>query len=572
MKRFFKITFLTLLLFIGINKVNAANCDDLVMYAQSDFAGHATGITLKYENQEGALGWRKYSYYNLKDGNGAAFSSYCRNPGRSAGKIKGAAQTEFKCQSTVSASIGESETRKAYNAGILAILENGYSTRSSGVAYLGDNEKEKVATGIALRSFEMFWSLNSNTEPSSSNCKSLHYLYGPELYYANKWLADSDIKPLIQSAVGSVRGAYSCATEVQSISQNNVEIKNIIDNEVKRLLILGLNAAIDYNNNGVASVSWTPVDETILETTRSDGQKYYTKEASYTFNIKNFKSSGAYVNLILDCPTCVSKGVNYTIYVNGNNLGTSLNKNLLDYVSNGTGKVNVKIVFTRNAYESECNSISYDLNIKYCDETIDTEAYDLLGTGCPANVTCQHFYMLYATDTVVERNVDSTIEVCDCDELEVLCSNGNSKACNIINEDYEGKCVNCATEINNSACTKDDSEIDIIEGHELDEDTCKRSNDTNVRYCIINSKDEAGNSYQSNVINNEYCSVWCKEDYHMILPGQKEANSGRYFSLKASISGTKTCYTNKTMKYDEFIRVLNEKREKVNSEYYRNSS
>lgn len=70
---------------------------------------------------------------------------------------------------------------------------------------------------------------------------------------------------------------------------------------------------------------------------------------------------------------------------------------------------------------------------------------------------------------------------------------------------------------------------------------------TDVKCCILNNQDEAGNTYEmlDNQITtgNPYCSVFCKEDYEMTLPGAKYTTSGRYFELENSIvSAKRTCY------------------------------
>lgn len=555
MKNVIKISLLSLLLLSGINSVRAKECSDIKMYAKTATFDTRIGIHMKYGDRD-----YNYNYYTLEDDGGAAFSTYCRNAGKSTNKDKGVDEA-FVCERKVFNSSDSDNDLKKYESGILAILKNGYSTKASKNYTLSDN-REKVATSIALRAYEMSW----ESQNTNGSCDSTTDMNKAHMTYVNKFLNDSEVSSLLVQAVGKKRAAFDCALTVKDITDNDVSVSAEIEAEAKRLMIIGLKAAIEFGKKGAASVTWSNAKETILETTRKSGTKTFTKIVTYDFDIKSFESAGAYVNLIFDCPTCEAKGVDYNIYLNNENLNKSLNKNLLDYVKDGTGKVTLKIVFKRDAYNTECNSIPYVLDIKYFDETIDTEAFDMRASDCTAGVQCQHFYMLYATDVVTEKNVDSTIEVCDCDELEVLCKNGNNKACKIIEKDYEGKCVNCATEIKNAACTKDDANINIIEGHELDEDTCVRSAETNVLRCIINSKDEAGNSYQSNLINNEYCSVWCKEDYHITLPGQQETTSGRYFTLKASVSGAKRCYTNK-MKYDEFINILNTKKDTVNAEY-----
>ncbi len=69
----------------------------------------------------------------------------------------------------------------------------------------------------------------------------------------------------------------------------------------------------------------------------------------------------------------------------------------------------------------------------------------------------------------------------------------------------------------------------------------------NVVQCILNSKDDAGNTYKMDDTqiknDNPYCSVWCKEDYNMELPGAKYSDSGRYFALEdTKVHASRSCY------------------------------
>lgn len=69
-----------------------------------------------------------------------------------------------------------------------------------------------------------------------------------------------------------------------------------------------------------------------------------------------------------------------------------------------------------------------------------------------------------------------------------------------------------------------------------------------VKYCILNHSDEAGNTYQmldgQVSENNPYCAVFCKEDYEITMPGARYSDSGRYFNLTNTVVNAKrTCYT-----------------------------
>ncbi len=70
---------------------------------------------------------------------------------------------------------------------------------------------------------------------------------------------------------------------------------------------------------------------------------------------------------------------------------------------------------------------------------------------------------------------------------------------------------------------------------------------TDVKNCIIEKEDEAGNTYKMNdgqLTDNKYCAVYCKEDYMIDLPGAKYTTSGRYFEVEnVPVHAERTCYT-----------------------------
>lgn len=91
----------------------------------------------------------------------------------------------------------------------------------------------------------------------------------------------------------------------------------------------------------------------------------------------------------------------------------------------------------------------------------------------------------------------------------------------------------------------------------------------NVQYCILNGKDDAGNTYKMNdgqiKSDNPYCAVYCKEDYQMTMPGAQYSDSGRYFELHNTVvKATRTCYATNPkgnsdepqMDIDQFIKDI----------------
>lgn len=564
MKRFLKISSLIIAIILSVNIVQAEECENLKMYAKSDFSSYGD-ILMKYGSNN-----NYYYIHKLKDSLGATFSAYCRNAGIFGGKYPEEVSVEFSCDHTVFDATSENETIRTYDAGIIAILKNGYSTRNSNSTPL-TTDREYAATNVALRAYEMFWpNINSNGDNGTKLNKA-------HQYYVNLWLGDDQIQKLLKETVGEVRSKFSTATTVESWTENGVVITGEIENEAKRLVILGLEAAKYYKENGAASlkgVDQKPYKEKESVKTDSDGNKEYKTSLTYTFEADKFKSNDAYIKINFECGECSKYGVNYTLYINDEEVNQNISDiNLVKYLKNGKGNVEFKIVFSGSSSAYHCEELNYKLDLEWYDETISVEAYDMHRKGCTSTSSCQHFYMLYATDVSTKKTINNSIELCSlsCKEVEASCRAGNSDACQIFNKKYGGNCAECTTYINNATCSKEDSNININEGYDVDTANCgniTEDNNLNVLQCIINNEDAAGNSYKAtNLLSNEFCSVFCKEDYQFTLPGIKEVNSGRYFSLKASVKGAKTCYTSKIDEDGTFNSQLEAARQKVITAY-----
>lgn len=86
-------------------------------------------------------------------------------------------------------------------------------------------------------------------------------------------------------------------------------------------------------------------------------------------------------------------------------------------------------------------------------------------------------------------------------------------------------------------------------------DAVVKDND-NVKLCILDYSDEANNDYKlttdANVASNDYCNVYCKEDYKFSLPLGRWVTAGRSFAVSMNVNATKSCYTD-LINYDKFI-------------------
>lgn len=556
MKKKTQIFCFLILILMGVKIVKAdRTCEDIVMYASSDFFDK-TGINMNYNGND-------YNYFHiLEDPSGADFSSYCRNAGISTGKKDN--NTKFICKQVIFDTTTSDEIQKTYDAGILEILKNGYSTKNKKQIEL-EEKQEYTATNLALRTYEMLWpdlSTNGYDNPYNNAHK----------YYANKWLEDEEIKSLLKQSVGSVRAKFSNATPVTSwtIAETGANITTAIENEAKRLVKLGLTAAANYKKNGAATLTWNdkPTKQKSPTITDASGVTKYETALTYVFTATKFKSSNSYINMEFSCSDCAKYGVDYKLYVNNKEVPQNKSGNLLPTI--GNSEFIVKLVFKSNSKNYNFDEIKYILNVNYYDESISTEAYDMYSSGCSVNTSCQHFYMLYADDVAQEAEIkgDLKLATMNCADLEYKCIQENDKAaCASWANLYNSTCADCQAYVSNAECSDTESEIDVKEGYAINSSTCQVSSKENVLQCIIGQTDQNGNSYKATQLaNNNYCSVWCKEDYHFTLPGNKETNSGRYFTLQASISGTKTCYTSKINK-ETFETDYEEARKKVIDAY-----
>lgn len=101
----------------------------------------------------------------------------------------------------------------------------------------------------------------------------------------------------------------------------------------------------------------------------------------------------------------------------------------------------------------------------------------------------------------------------------------------------------CESELKVPYCTEDEEDSTVYYK------AYKESG--NVKKCILENKDDAGNSYrlsesQGGVADdNPYCQIYCKEDYAKIqfTPVIKEVKCGGKIYLHAAIDGQKECYT-----------------------------
>ncbi len=515
--------------------------------------------------------------YKLKDIFGNNYTPYCRQP--ALGDDWGARY----CITGKFFAEDNTEQENAFEAGIVTILKNGYSAKYNN--NFPNNNVEKAATNTALRVYELLW--------TNDSFNIVWYgggiLVRINQQLANELIADYSWNTLIREAIGYTPVKYNAWADTTWAS-NGVAIKT----ETRRLIKLGLEAAKKYrtqsgSNNGKIDVNSNPKIYRDLITTDKDTQiKSYKTNVTYKLDVTGFKSPKAYIKPIFTCDNCNRYGITYKFYINNQDVGTNLPNNLTSYTTNGAGKIEIRVEFTGNSSNYNCQPLSFVFKLSHFDDSDDITNNEVFYVQPEYDPYAQSFFMLYKPDsnssespvTPDETVITDTrngqggkpVKLCnpDCDDLKIQCDERIPGAC----DSYEEECsANCNTYISNAECTIDDSEIVIEEGHEIDPDTCVKDDKVNIQKCIINKRDKLGNSYKAyNLIENNYCTVSCKEDYHILLPGQKETNSGRYFTIKANIKGTKSCYTSKIDResFNDDLEGL--RKELVNSYNVYNSS
>ena len=530
--------------------------------------------------------------YYLMDKNTSQFiPAYCRESGRTTGFTE--TPVNFVCNDNngviFDTDFDEPNVRLYYDAGLMEILVKGYSNlenHQSAIYYLSEdnyqltNEEAYTATVIALRAYEMLW---------PDIAQNLYYtkLYNaPFLYYANTFR--NDYVSTIKTITGKEPNRISQDGGPSKWLIGGVDHTNYIVKFAKQLVDAGMNKALEFYKNPVVAkinVKQSASSRTTVTTVPNSNKKTYSFTDTYQINVENFLTNGnSYINISgIDCSNCIKYGVNTEIIIDNKTYKVDWNanendrlKNIGDLlkmsgITNGSGTLEMQIKFDLTSDNYRCrDEIKYDLKFKYKDSSISNEAYNVhADSSVCSSGNCQNFYILTGENVPRESKISSTKKICtetECEILKESCEesgNQNSQAC----MNYNAQCK-CSSYVSNVACSESKTSFEIKEGYEHDADSCSRPTEENIKSCVINNADENGNSYQSTEIisGNDYCSVWCKEDYEFIMPGNKGTYNLRTLDLKVNITGKKTCYTN-NIDNDKFEGDFEQANDKIALDY-----
>ena len=538
MKRLSKLLLIIFMLVFAINVVNADNCENISMNADASGSGGYPFIrdAVKMNFEGGSVG----NLLTFKDSSGKELPAYCHNVSKPTGAKYGI--TRFKCTREIfdtSSNLVTSNIRDIYDAGLIKILTTGYGNGNTSTGVVG-----YTATDLAVKTYELLFPANVNTNNMNSG-KQSNYLKAYQ-YFANKMLDDSEVTNLLKATAGSARSKYDSPVSYTWASNGDQ-----IEKRAKELIIIGLTAAKEFKENGTTGISWNSNPVVSKDAVLADGGvTNYSGSLAYTFKLSNFTSKGS-ANVKFTCANCSENGVSYKVYANDEELGSNYTGaiDLLSRITNGTGEVTVKVVFTADSNHYGCEELDYKFELNYKDETISGAAYEMYSTdtSCIGNA-CQPIYVLGGAGVTKTVTVEDSFSMCTltCAELEAKCAKdgASSKACKEFKKQYPQGCINCGVGMVNNVCADpgNTSDLALIEGYEIDPETCTQGTGENITGCILENKDAAGNPYKDESLGNNLCSVSCKEDFHFKLPGNIDVSEKRHFALKVDLKATKTCY------------------------------
>lgn len=527
MKKVLCLILVSILLIVEINDVDAK-------YKKGDYFGTVAQDQLTYSY--GGF----YHYWYTAGGQNV----FCLQPGFG-GHPVGASLTVKKV-------LGSSPNEKYYMAGMEKIVNASHNT-----------EKDKIAVLTAVRVYTWIWR-NAGLAPviakpsgDLAHVRATAYVYNRYLYGGNSKKSSysnavTSNRKLVRKAIGKKANWPGLATPYGSGIVSNATDSNQIAKKVFAILDDAFKAAADARENGVSSGGSVKIaNRSEYNVRKENNTRVHFKKVTF----EKVKDKKGYVSIDLACKNC---NVSYKIKARANNekgYNTTLScKNgkcdVSKYINNkGNGTVFLRIELTNND-PTNCLVTEYTITASANVASSKYSYYYLYAPGKESVI--QDFLGI-----VKENNSDTTpvtdskkqkLDFCnlDCNDLEVECNSGNQDACDKFQKEYGGDCAECTTHVDNLECQPGEGNISLKEGQEIDPETCTVGAQKNVKQCVINKSDIAGNSYQATTDgypNNDYCRVYCNEDYDITVPGALTTNSGRYLKLGAKISGTKSCYT-----------------------------
>ena len=526
-----KFVLLFLLFFIGLLNANALEVGDTVGHHYYFDTGITTG--------RGPSGGVSYFRHKIKETNE---DLVCATPGA------GSPNNLLKVKKIYGL---EDKNIASFAAGYESIISN-----------INSNE-DYVAATLAARAFIYMYYVNKvNPQFNMSYQGGTMDQYIVAVYYYRKWFDD------YESSIKKALNKTSVTKGNSSLLFGTIHSKSYISNaksRFKKALTAASNARTNFSNGGVTINKATTTyneDKTVATSITKIELKDVKENVYLTYSCDNCPGNVSYVNNVEMSTDNKATWKSLTNTDKGRLLGK------------GTKTIYVKTTFIKTS-SYDCSPIKYSMIIRGSG-TSNVIALLEYSDGS-SNRGHQHFIGLLKDSSgkgnkLAER-VQPTINFCKtCEDYEKACNtNGpGSDACIEFEKEYDSNCAECTTLVNNVECSAETSTIKIVEGVAVSEESCTLTDSNkNVKNCILNNRDISGNSYQAKTEgypNNNYCKVYCTEDYDIEVPGIQSTNSGRYIKLSANVSGTKSCYTTEINR-EQFEKDLEDARKAVIEAY-----
>lgn len=493
------------------------------------------------------------SYHYTASKNGKSYTGYCLDP-----NMKG-----LKDGYVVDRLLGDSSKApivQAMDAGIMEILKLGFSQENQNYTFTLPNKSTATlngdslyaATSIALRAFTLGltpWGGGRSTYSGGVNLASAHISLGNiwTSYYGNYYknitkkncgTDPGKVKSCIQN---SMKSAYSWYNQNAAFEYAKSGISYNVIYGAQSLFVAGLKAANDVAVNG----SQVP---SIKVTLNQASKKGSTNEEYVTATIKveNLDVTSGYIkNLNVYCPDCAGKGITIgaiEVKVGNDYKQIAMADNIADYLktkdNKKSGTITLRFLVSKTAQDDDCEDVSYELRYNYYDPT---KAYKGAILKNPNNTKAQRF-------VIIDKLGDGDMEY-DFVKGTLKCGEET-----------------CQTELETPICSTDENDA-----------VAKVKAPSDIKKCIIDKKDDAGNSYQltqvNNGVDNSYCKTFCKEDYAEIKlsPIKEDVVCGGYFQLTSHVQGSKDCYTggkgsangDKSINKEQYIKDIIEAQNKM---------
>lgn len=514
-----------------------------------------------------SLNYYNFSYNtNRYDANNNTFA-YCLDP------QKAAFDGTYHVESLFDLSI-------PYYAGLLEIFKNGRNDNQESFKGL-EGKNLYVATSIAIRAYHTgiygygthLTLFDKNGNPFGQKFSSAHVNLGVSTVLDNfelakkatgyNWTAE-EWKENLKGMKG-YESWYNSSNKVEFTAEKNTDGEKIL-RVAKELVEIGLKKAAEVadNNNNLPQITQGQNSETQAE----EDNNYYIYN---TISIKNFADDAIIKNVSYSCANCQREGIAIKAFEYKNiqnnkweRLSTDINLAKQVETKNGYKNGNIQIRMLVEKEEKEnCQEVNYEINYLYTDSERNSKLINAYngatlyadgessdgGDKGEGNYNSQRFIIISKNDNIT--NIDGADLIDGSLKGKITCQGPRP----------------CATEVSLPICSSDKNKaVATVTAPE------------NIKRCIINNKDEAGNSYQlsdgNGGVSNPYCSVFCKEDYAKIQlnPIVENVACGGYFQLKSHVEGKKTCYTgstnaNQEINKEQFLEDIMEAQKDMISAY-----